>query len=129
MKIIDLWVATYYSLMKKYEIKGIIASVSLLQYFWGMNIISILSFLSPIVTKGRSMNFIPVVTIIGILGIASALLIRNRLDKRYNDNYEYIEQLSKRIPKAVAILVLVIHFLVTICAFFFCFRSFRFLIR
>ena len=129
MKIIDYWVATYLSLFKKEERKELLTSLFILQYLWGMNIISILSFLSPIVTKGRSMNFIPVAAIIGILGIASALLIRNRLDKRYNDNYEYIEQLSKRIPKAVAIFVLVIHFLVTICAFFFCFRSFRFLIR
>lgn len=129
MKIIDYWVATYLSLFKKDERKELIASLFVLQYLWGMNIISILAFLSPIITKRWSMNFIPVAATIGILGVSIALWIRNRLEKRYIENYEHIEHISTRIPKVLAFIVLVFHLLATIWFFFLCFRSFRFLVR
>ncbi len=129
MKIIDYWVATYFSLVRKYGIIGIIRTNNLLQYLWGMNIISILAFLSPIITKRWSMNFIPVAATIGILGVSIALWIRNRLEKRYIENYEHIEHISTRIPKVLAFIVLVFHLLATIWFFFLCFRSFRFLVR
>ena len=114
MKIIDYWAAAYYSLVRKFGKIGIIKTNNLLQYFWGMNIASLICCLFPFIKCSKNIGFAGINIISLTLGILLALKIRNRLDERYQNNFDIITEYSSRIPKIVSVLILVLHFLITI---------------
>lgn len=128
-KIIDLWVAAYFSIFRKYGQKGMISGLYILQFLWTFNIFSIISYLSQILTKRITMSFLPVALTILALSIFMGSKIRNWLDKMYFDNWEQIIPISDKIPKTLSILILIVHYVLTILLFFLCFRCFRFLER
>lgn len=128
-KIIDLWVATYFSIFRKYEQKGMISSLYILQFFWSFNIFSIISYMSPILTKRITLRFLPVAFIILAISIFMGSKIRKWLDKIYFDNWEQIIPISAKIPKTLSILILIVHYVLTVLFFFLCFSCFRFLER
>lgn len=128
-KIIDLWVAAYFSIVRKDGQKGIIKSLSVLEFFWSLNIFSIISYLSPIITKRITMRFLPFVLTILAISVFLGHKIRNRMGKRYINNLELIIPISDKIPKVLSILILVFHYVLTVLFAFLCFRCFRFLER
>lgn len=114
MKIIDYWVVSYFSLLKKYEMKGLIATISVLQYFWGMNLFSLLCLSMPLIKHTKYIGFTGLSAIAIILAIAISSKIRNTLEKKYEEQYNIIFEQCSQISKALSILILIIHFFVTL---------------
>lgn len=124
MKIIDFVVALYSVILpQKYGIKRVGAGIFTLTIFVLLNTYSLVSFIAPIWNYFLQTTDIVVISfIVAILPtIFVGFIGRWKLEKYYLNikGYKRILQISCRIPRIVAIIFVVIHYLLSV--FFVCY--------
>lgn len=108
MKVIDFFVISYFSIFKKYGLKGLEAGIFSLFFPLTFNIIALLLYLLHFFKSGNEHVISPV--ILFALWILIAFALRNLLNKIYLDKLEYIEKLSCNFPRILLIFIPIIHY-------------------
>ena len=120
MKIIDFIVVTYFSIFKKYGLKGVEAGIFFLLFPLTFNILSLFFYLSYLISNKEGNLISPV--IIFVIGLVVAFTVRKLLNKIYLSKYEYIKAFSEKYPRILLILVPIIHWPVSIFFVVYCLK-------
>lgn len=120
MKIIDFLVVTYFSIFKKYGLKGVEAGIYFLLFPLTFNILSLLLYLSYLISNKEGNLKSPV--IIFVIGLVIAFGARKLLNKIYLIKYEYIKAFSKKYPRILLVFVPIIHWPVSVFFVVYCLK-------
>ena len=129
MIIIDIWVASYFSLFRKYEQKGLYGTFIIFSYCWVFNIFSIFSCLVPYLFPPRTINFFVIVISLFIISGILTWKTTEVLKKRYFIKWDYFNSLSSKIPKIIGILIMIVHYAASIWYFCISLPNFEHLIE
>ena len=124
MKIIDFVVALYSVILpQKYGIKRVGAGIFTLTIFVLLNTYSLVSFIAPIWNYFLQTTDIVVISFIVVVlpTIFVGFIGRWKLEKYYLNikGYKRILQISCRIPRTIAIIIVIAHYIVSV--FLFCY--------
>lgn len=129
MIIIDIWVASYFSLFKKYEQRGLQATLAIFKILWFFNIFTILSEFVPITIPAGSISFLFATNSLAVASGILSWFLGETLEKRYFNKWCDFIKLSNKIPKILGILSMIIHYFASIYFVCFSFKNFNHLIR
>lgn len=129
MIIIDIWVASYFSLFKKYEQKGLCGTFIIFFGAWIFNIFTILNHIIPSLFDKGSINFFCLFILLMIISMILSWWATNVLEKRYLDKWDYFFKLSNKIPRIIGILIMIVHYIASIWYFSMSLRNYVHLIR
>ena len=91
MKIIDFIIVSYFSIFKKYGLKGLEAGIYFLLFPVTFNLLSVFFYLSYLIS-GKDGNLISPLAIF-FVGLTSAFVTRKFLNNIYLEKFEYIKAL------------------------------------
>jgi hypothetical protein len=120
MKIIDFIVVTYFSIFKKYGLKGLEAGIYFLLFPLTFNLLSVFFYLSYLINSKTSNLISPFV--IFFIGFTAAYTARKLLNKIYLEKFKYIRALSDRYPRILLLILPIIHWPVSVFFVFYCLK-------
>jgi len=120
MKIIDFIVVAYYSIFKKYGLKGVEAGIFFLLFPLTFNILSLFFCLSYLINNKEGNLISPVM--IFVIGLIVAFAVRKLLNKIYLVKYEYVKMFSEKYPRILLVLVPIIHWPVSVFFVVYCLK-------
>ncbi len=120
MKIIDFIVVTYFSIFKKYELKGVEAGIFFLLFPLTFNILSLFFYLSYLISNKEGNLVSPVM--IFVFGLVVAFGVRKLLNKIYLVKYEYIKIFCEKYPRILLVLIPIIHWPLSVFFVVYCLK-------
>lgn len=128
-KIIDFFVAAYFSIGNKEYENSLGKGLLLLNIPFAFNGLSLFCFSLPFCCSlpliGNHMKLqspFAYMVMIFIVTAFMAFVVRHFLEKYYSEQYEYIKAFSKKFPRALLILFVVVHYLGSAFLFVYCLK-------
>ncbi len=118
MKIIEFLVVIYFSIFKKYGLKGVEAGIYFLLFPLTFNILSLLFYLSYLISNKEGNLISPFA--IFVIGLVIAFGLRKLLNKIYLTKYEQIKVSREKYPRILLVLVPIVHWLISVFLVVYC---------
>lgn len=120
MKIIDFIVVTYFSIFKKYGLKGVEAGIFFLHFPLTFNILSLIFYLSYLISHKEGNLISPVM--IFVIGLIVAFGVIKLFNKIYLVKYDYVNTFCEKYPRILLVLVPIIHWPVSVFFVVYCLK-------
>lgn len=118
MKIIEFLVVIYFSIFNKYGLKGVEAGIYFLLFPLTFNILSLLFYLSYLISNKEGNLISPFA--IFVIGLVIAFGLRKLLNKIYLTKYEQIKVSREKYPRILLVLVPIVHWLISVFLVVYC---------